>query len=442
MPIKFGPGEKIKSAIDTYVIENVLNQGAFAHAARAKSVARGGPVFLKRYFSPTRALDWYEEFVGHQQELKRRISLDPALSQYSYGFIDFFEGSEGRANKTFHQVFEFVEDGRSLTRYLADVAPEGTLAQWDRRVSFARVMMMGISALHAQNIVHTDLKPDNILLVPNRVRPDTYNLKLIDLDWAIFSDSTAPWHGKGVGYVGTHGYMSPEHLRGEVPDKNSDTFTCALMLSELLTGAHPFAGKLGDENLLKTAVLKGDFKPFKLPASIGKVDTPEHLEKLINEAMNPSPLDRPTSNEIKNALFGRKAPAEDRSAGPAPTPPATPAHKPDTATTIAPSTQLENRLELWLADTIALRVNIDTLVGRQMLKPVHADAQYLSDPQFQLQKSDSGEWTVSAIRDAVNETLVNGRKLEGSLRITDGMRIAVGNEAKGIEKLPLMVRLP
>ena len=72
MPIKFGPGEKVKSSLDTYVVDTVLSQGAFAHAAKAQSTARGGkPVFLKRYFSPTRALEWYDGFVAHQQELKR-----------------------------------------------------------------------------------------------------------------------------------------------------------------------------------------------------------------------------------------------------------------------------------------------------------------------------------------------------------------------------------
>lgn len=439
MPIKFGPGEKIKSSIDTYVIEDVLNQGAFAHAAKAKSVSRGGQVFLKRYFSPTRALDWYEGFVKHQQELKRRISTHAALSQYSYGFIDFFEGTEGRASKTFHQVFEFVEAGKSLTRYLADVAPEGPLAQWDRRVSFARVMMMGISALHAQRIVHTDLKPDNILLVPNRVRPDTFNLKLIDLDWSIFSDRTAPWHGKGVGYVGTHGYMSPEHLRGEVPDEASDTYTCALMLAELLTGAHPFAGKLGDEGVLKTSVLKGGFKPFRLPASISKVDNPAYLESLINRAMSPSRRDRPSSGDIKDALFGRgegmDAPA-----------PATHSPPPDVAPESVgsgiPLAKPAGGLELLLDGKVALRVSIDTLVGRHMLRPVHPDAQYLSDHQFRLHQSAGGGWTVTAMPDTTNETLVDGRKLEGTQALREGMRIAVGNAAKGIEKLPLTVRLP
>ena len=62
MPIKFGSGERVKSTIDTYVVEQVLSQGAFAHAAKATSTTRGArSVFLKRYFSPTVLLPWYAD---------------------------------------------------------------------------------------------------------------------------------------------------------------------------------------------------------------------------------------------------------------------------------------------------------------------------------------------------------------------------------------------
>jgi hypothetical protein len=98
-------------------------------------------------------------------------------------------------------------------------------------------------------------------------------------------------------------------------------------------------------------------------------------------------------------------------------------------------------LELILDGKVALRVNINTTVGRQMLQPVHADAQFLDDAQFRLQRSASGEWTVSQMPGTINETIVDGKKLEGTVTLRNGMRIAVGNSAKGVEKLPLVVRL-
>jgi serine/threonine protein kinase len=450
MPIKFSVGEKVKSSIDAYTVEEVLSQGAFAHATKARSMLRGGPVFLKRYFAPTRTLDWYDGFVQHQQELKRRVTTHVGLSQYCYEFVDFFEGTEGKATKTFHQVFEFVQGGKSLAQYIAELAKEGELSQWDNRVKYATVMMMGISALHEQKIVHTDLKPDNLLLIPNTVRTSEYNLKIIDLDWSIFSDQRAPWHGKtDAGYVGTPGYMSPEHLTGAIPVEASDTYTCALMLAELLTGEHPFAGKRGDAEALKKAVLSGDHKPFKLAKPINKVGNPAYLETLINRAMSPNINDRPTSADIKNAFFGKgdakDPPAPTNAPTPAPTPtPTLPAPPPPTPAPTTPKPEPSkpgSGLELSLDGKVVLKMNIDTVVGKIMLSSVHSDAQFLADAQFRLHRPGGNGWVISPMPGTPNETLLDGQKLDAPTPLRNGMRIGVGRAAKGVEKLPLVVTI-
>ncbi len=456
MPIKFGAGEKIKSAVDSYVVETVLSQGAFAHAAKAKSTARGRPVFLKRYFAPTITLPWYTGFVEHQQELKRRVNAHDGLRGYCYGFLDFFEGTEGRANRTFHQVFEFIEGGKPLTDYLAELAKAGSQDRWDEQVTFARVMMMAMGALHKQKIVHTDLKPDNLLLIPNPLRPGAFSLKVIDMDWSIFSDRRAPWHGQGMGYIGTSGYMSPEHLRQEVPVEASDVFTCAIMLSELLAGTHPYAGKRGDDAVLAKAVNAGDFKPFKLPRGIDKVDNPAYLEDLINRALHPQAAKRPSAEDLKNALLGigpageapstpKHAPAPPAPApapAPRPAPAPKPAPKPAPAPAPAPKAEATaGGVELLHAGQPVLKMRIETAVGRNMLKPVSPDAQYMESEQFKIHRVDGRAWAVSPVPGTPNETLLDGHKLTATTVLRDGMRIAVGNSAKGIEKLPLVVRL-
>lgn len=449
MPIKFGAGEKIKSGIDSYVVDKVLSQGAFAHAAKATSTARGRPVFLKRYFAPTITLPWYTGFVEHQQELKRRVNAHDGLRGYCYGFLDFFEGTEGRANRTFHQVFEFIDGGKPLTEYIEDLSKAGPDTRWDERVTFARVMMMAMGALHKQKIVHTDLKPDNLLLIPNPLRAGTFTLKVIDMDWAIFSDRRAPWHGQGSGYIGTAGYMSPEHLRQEVPIEASDVFTCAIMLSELLAGYHPYAGKRGDDAVLAKAVNAGDFKAFKLPRAIDKVNNPSYFEDLINRALHPQAAKRPTADDLKNALLGMgpagQAPTTPAPApAPAPKPAPAPAPAPRPAPTPAPAPAPEaasGGVELLFEGKPVLKMRIETAVGRNMLKPVSPDAQFMESQQFKIHRVDGKAWAVSPIPGTPNETLVDGKKLTATTELRDGMRIAVGNSAKGIEKLPLVVRL-
>ena len=453
MPIKFAANEVIKSATDTYVVEKVLSQGAFAHAARARSTALGKPVFLKRYFSPTRALPWYNGFISHQQELKHRINSNEGLKQYSYRFIDFFEGTEGRANKTFHQVFEFVDNGRALTDYIAELA-DGT-ARWDQRVTFARVMMMGIAALHGQRIVHTDLKPDNLLLLPNPHSPGNYFLKIIDLDWSIFSDKRAPWDGKGVGYVGTPGYMSPEHIAQLVPNEKSDIFTCGLMLAELLAGGHPFRDKAGDDERLAKAIKSGDFKAFRLLQPIDKVRNGAFLENLVNRTLNPDPRQRPSAEDLKNALFGRgeagldvpasvppKSVPEPSTPPPAPAPKSIPESVPRPEPKPAPMPAASAQtIELLSEGRSILKISIDMAIGRSMLKHVSPDAQFFSEPQFKLSRTPGNTWTISPVTGVQNQTLVDGSALAAPINLRNGMRISVGNASKGIEKLPLMVKL-
>jgi serine/threonine protein kinase len=307
-------------------------------------------------------------------------------------------------------------------------------------------MMMGISALHDQRIVHTDLKPDNLLLIPNPSRAGAYHLKLIDMDWAIFSDRKAPWDGQGVGYVGTPGYMSPEHIEQRVPAECSDVYTCAIMLAELLAGEHPFAGKRGDDAIMARAVKAGDFKRFKLAKPIDKVDNPAFLEALVNRALHPSANQRPTASELKDALFGRgdagKTPDAPRpSPAPAPSPTPAPTPRPPPAPATKPVAAPAQVVELMHAGKVGLRIGIDTSVGRAMLKPLNADAQFFDEKQFRIYRAGSGEWMVEPLPGTPNETLLDGHKLLAITVLRDGMRLAVGNSAKGIEKLPLTVRL-
>lgn len=432
MPIKLSGNERIKSASDTYTVDAVLNQGAFAHAAKAKSTARGRVVFLKRYFAPTPTIPWYRGFVEHQQELKKRISTSPALRQYCYEFIDFFEGTEGRAKRTFHQVFEFIENGKPLKDFIEEFNSEAPGSRWEQRVTFARVMMMGIAALHARQIVHTDLKPDNLFLTPNPHSAGAFHLKIIDLDWAIFSDRRAPWHGDPStgGYVGTPLYFSPEHGgKATIPNEKSDIFTCGLMLAELLAGGHPFAKSVDYGADIKS----GRFERFRLVQPIPKVGSPAFVEEMVNRALDPDADRRPTAVQLRDALLGQGEAGQTKSPPP---PPPKKAEVPP-----PPKSPSLSRVELLSGGNVVLAMQIDTAVGRPMLKAAGDDARFVSDPQFRIHRDAEKSWCISPVGGTHNETIVNGKPLTSLVRLSNGMRISVGNAAKGIEKLPLTVRL-
>jgi len=71
---------------------------------------------------------------------------------------------------------------------------------------------------------------------------------------------------------------------------------------------------------------------------------------------------------------------------------------------------------------------------------VHADAQYLSNPQFRLVREGAG-WVIEHCTGATNDTMVNGKKLESPTPVASGMTVCVGNAAKGVAKLPLVLQV-
>lgn len=427
MPAILKSGKKVKN----YEIVGELNRGAFANAYEAFSDGKRR-VFFKQYKSPTKLVHWYAGFVEHQKEIKRRINADPAAKDRCYEFIEFFEDPSA-----FYQVFEFIEGGRSLSQVLEERASFSD----EQFALFSKVMMFGMKALHHVKIVHTDLKPDNIILIPDTTIKNGYKLRVIDLDWAIFSDRQAPWHGQ-QGYIGTPSYQSPEHLRGEIPAAASDVFTCGIMLSQALGGGHPFA-EAGDN--YSESVLAGRFKAIRVNQSVPGVADVSFLENVLNTCLDPDPSKRPTAAQICDALMGKKfewhtavvnpiLPVSPISEVPSPAP------TPETIKTPIPKVVAATRVDIFFDTKQITSVSVDAELGKQNFKATHADAQFLSNPQFRLRKL-ADRWTIEHCTTATNETILNGCRLATQEPILDGMHVAVGNSAKGIEKFPLVLKL-
>lgn len=419
--IKFKPG----TFVSDYEIVREISNGGFAVAYEAKD-KYGQRVFFKNYKSPSPLVPWFKGYVAHQGELKRRIQGDPALKDRCYRFIEFFVHGP-----SYCQVFEFIDSGMSL---------EGLLARreefsWEQIVTFAKVMMFAIKYLHNVKIVHTDLKPENIMLIPDHEVGIGYRLRLVDMDWSIFSDRKAPWDGE-QGYIGTAGYQSPEHLRSEVPQEASDIFTCGIMLSQLIGKGHPYA----ETDELIDAVLNERFQPFQLADKLPKVEDHEFVEQVINACFSADPAKRPTAAQLADALSGKVFPWGSHVK---PSKSGSDVHYADKPSVHATSAAMHpSKVEVLLNGEKVTTIGIDSKIGKTNFRNnAHAvDAQFMSDPQFEITRHD-GQWKISHCQNAVNETIVNGKKLEGMLPVEDGMVVSVGNSEKGIEKLPLELKL-
>src|SRR5688572_18917122 len=304
---------KVGDVIRGYRITKVFGPGMMAISYGAQAPT-GGKVFFKQYKSPAPTVVWYDEFVAYQKELSARVRNGKA-AHFAVQQVDAFEEQWG--GRCYFQAYEFVEKGGDLQQLLdaerehhrlTRSAPSLDPSIWARHVTWAKVFISAIAALHESRVVHADLKPANAYLIQDPTIGSGYQLKLIDMDFSLLADRRAPWHGH-QGYVGTDNYRSPEHLvRGSVPGLASDVFTCGLMLYELLAGEHPY---WSDDQAEYATLAKGH--AAKPPALLGSMPSPANnaeVSAALHRCLSPDPAARPTAAALRDVLSGRGVKSE------------------------------------------------------------------------------------------------------------------------------------
>ena len=429
MPIVPSPGDRVQGALHRYTLLKLLNKGACANAFGATD-ERGEKVFLKAYTSPTTLKPWYDDYLRYEIELNARLGADPVLAQQSVRATDVFSATfehEGRAtrNPNLFQVFPFVSGNRNLGDLAAD-GWRGRPLRGGERLMVAAVFLAALARLHAARIVHADLKPANVQMV--RIGDGAAPLfrpLLVDMDFSVLADRRAPWHGDAsVGYVGTPGYFSPEHLRGDVPTAASDAFTAAIILCELLSGRHPFAAALGDDaepGDYRDRVLAGrhDFG-LEAPRFLPGVAAPG-LGRLLLRALSPDPARRPSVAEMHTAVVAARRAADAGPSGPGPSVPGPSVPDP---TASGPRTRL-----VLSGSNGAFSTGGRFAVTRTTLRRVAGDdARYAGDdPQFLLERGAGSDWLVlPPPKPPRNPTYRNGAPLRAPAVLAAGDMLSIG----------------
>ena len=443
MARRYGKAEIVRGGAVPYEIDETLSVGAFAvsYAARKPDGTR---VFLKQYKSPSRLVGWYRPYIDYQQELKRRVQATPTLVSRTYEFVDFFE-----ADKAFIQVFGFISGGKDLRKYLGESAM--SLRQ---RWEFATLFLLTLQRFHDAGIVHTDLKPENIYLMPASGPGGGWNVKLIDFDFTVLSGWKAPWDGQ-MGYVGTPRYLSPEHLRHEVPETGSDVFTAALICRELLcVDGHPYPE---DEDAYREAALSGraGAPRFIVP------ETPElhAFGSLLSQALSPVASDRPSAGDLSLALRSARDafwkarrdastgfPAADTGRESAAKPSAEPAFAKPSADPV-PETIPSGAFRLVGPAGATPASRVDLTFGKDNLAPaIGEDAQFANTSQFRIhRKPGEGGWWISlAGPEPKNPPLVDGVAVSSlPTRLENGSRIVAASSRtkKDVRKGEMAVQM-
>jgi hypothetical protein len=207
---------------DRFEIERVAGAGGMGTVYRAFDRVAGAPVALKLVTREDRDAERFSQEARVLAELKH-----PAIVRYvAHGL-------------TSGQPFLAMEwlDGEDLAKRLGRAGL--TVAE---SLAVGRRLAAGLAAVHAQDAVHRDVKPSNVLLVGG----DPARAKLLDFGIVRFltglSTTAPPITGTGV-LLGTVGYMSPEQATADrALDARSDVFALGCVLFECLTGVPAFSG--------------------------------------------------------------------------------------------------------------------------------------------------------------------------------------------------------
>jgi serine/threonine protein kinase len=228
------------------------------------------------------------------------------------GIHDFGVTQAGQA----YMVIDYV-DGKTL----ADVIAQSGQLTLPR---FYNIFVQVCSALehaHSRWILHRDVKPSNIMIVPNKDGAE--DVRVMDFGIAKFVHETVAGtrHLTKTGEViGSPPYMSPEHAKGENTDARSDLYSLGCVMYESLTGVPPFQGK----SEFDTMLMHLEDKPFSLKqASMGR-EFDQRLDRLILKLLEKDPAARYQSmSEVETDLRylqsgakGAKLPSESAGSKP------------------------------------------------------------------------------------------------------------------------------
>ena len=246
-----------------YKIISVLGEGGMANVYLAEDIILQRKVAVK-----VLRLNLQKDPQTIQRFQREALSTSELSHPHIVSILDV--GTEGDCH---YLVMDYV-DAPDLEEYIQRNNP----IPLPKVINIMDQILSAVALAHKHNVIHRDLKPQNILMDKKG------NIKIVDFGIAIaLNQSTMTQTNTAMGSV--H-YMSPEQARGSMATKQSDIYSLGIILYKLLTGTVPFTG----ENAVAVALKHFQEKTPSLRAKNPSI--PQALENVVFKATAKDPRDR------------------------------------------------------------------------------------------------------------------------------------------------------
>ncbi|MBJ6761533.1 serine/threonine protein kinase [Myxococcaceae bacterium JPH2] len=272
--------------LGAYQLERLLGEGSMGRVYQARHAKLGRQVALK-----VLRADHARDSTFVQRFFQEARTVNQINHEHIVEIFDFVdEGSEGRV----YCVMELLR-GQSLATLLK--SEPITLARIQR---IAVQVCTALGAAHQVGVVHRDIKPDNLFIIPRGGQADFVKV----LDFGVAKLMSA--HG-GVSstldgtIIGTPAYMSPEQAAGLPVDHRADIYAVGNILYELVVGHPPFESTAFGQLVVQIITQAPPALPATLPSG---EPLPAEFSALVMRCLAKEPEARPQQlTEVTTALL-------------------------------------------------------------------------------------------------------------------------------------------
>src|SRR5579863_687965 len=254
---------QLPGRIGKYQIEEFLG-GGMARVYRAKDTVIGRTVAVKVLTEEGCADEEVKSRFLQEARLAGNVTHDNVISIYDFG-----EDAEGRP----FMVMEFLK-GEDLRHAIKT----GTTGDTRHKLGIALDIARALEHIHTQNIIHRDIKPDNVHIT------DAGAVKLMDFGISKLQDSTRTTTGV---VMGTPYYMAPEQVLGKNIGPQVDVYAFGVLLFELMTGSKPVVGDTVERIFYQILQEPLNTEPMR------QAGIPEPIIDLVRRCTEKDPAQRP-----------------------------------------------------------------------------------------------------------------------------------------------------